>query len=87
MVTSTPNNDFGPSSVPPTQGGIPGSIAGDRLIPKKEVIRLTSLSGTTIWRLARAGQFPAPVQLSRGRVAFLQSQVIAWINTRTSVAA
>jgi prophage regulatory protein len=87
MVTATPNNDFGPSSLSLTPAGAPGSIAGDRLIPKKEVIRLTSLSGTTIWRLARIGQFPAPIQLSRGRVAFLQSQVTAWINARVGIAA
>jgi predicted DNA-binding transcriptional regulator AlpA len=87
MVTTTQNNDFGPSSLPLTPAGGPSNIAGDRLISKKEVTRLTSLSGTTIWRLARAGQFPAPIQLSRGRVAFLQSQVTAWIIARAGIAA
>jgi prophage regulatory protein len=87
MVTTTPSNDFGRPGLPPTPAGVPSDMAGNRLIPKKEVIRLTSLSGTTIWRLARAGQFPPPVRLSRGRVGFHESRVMAWINSRVGVTA
>lgn len=53
-----------------------------RLIPRTEVKRLTSLSSTTIWRLMRQQKFPAPVELSPGRVAWRESEIRRWIADR-----
>lgn len=51
----------------------------DILIPKTEVMRQTSLSGTSIWRLIKGGKFPSGKQISPNRVAWSQSEVSDWI--------
>lgn len=48
-----------------------------------DVFKLTTLSRTTIWRLRKLSDFPAPVQLSRGRVAFRRREILAWLRDRT----
>jgi len=35
-----------------------------------------------IWRLIRAGQFPAPRQLGQARIAFHVADIEKWITTR-----
>jgi prophage regulatory protein len=42
----------------------------------------TGLSETTIWRLERAGDFPARRQLSNNAVGWLRSEVEAWMVSR-----
>ena len=56
--------------------------AGDRFISKQELIGLVTITEPTFLPAERAGQFPARVQLSRGRVAWLRREVIEWLNTR-----
>jgi len=57
------------------------SISADttRLLPPPVVTERTSLSRTTLWRLVRRGEFPKPVQVSPGRVAWSEASVNAWI--------
>ncbi|MCX7143777.1 MAG: AlpA family phage regulatory protein [Proteobacteria bacterium] len=43
------------------------------------------LSRTTIWRMERAGCFPRRRQLSSNSVAWLQSEVEHWKQSRVSV--
>ena len=52
------------------------------LIPMKEVCTLTSLSRTMVNRLRVAGRFPEAVELGERRVAFVRSEVVAWIEER-----
>lgn len=59
---------------------------GARLIAGPEVQARTSLSRCTIWRLVRAGRFPAPVQISAQRVAWSVAAVDAWIDARLAEA-
>jgi prophage regulatory protein len=53
----------------------------------REVIALTSLSGTTIWRATRDGEFPRSTKLTRGRVGFPKAAVDAWIAEKTAAVA
>ena len=53
-----------------------------QLINKADVIKLTSLSQSTLWRLERKGQFPKKIQISTGRIAYSESQVMDWIQSR-----
>jgi prophage regulatory protein len=53
--------------------------SSDRFIGKPEVLRIIGFSGSTLWREIQAGRFPAPVPISAKRVAFLESEVRAWI--------
>lgn len=47
-------------------------------LPLKEVIRRTGVSRTSIYRMFDKNQFPRPVNLSESRIAFVESEVIAW---------
>lgn len=52
------------------------------LISIKDVMKKTSLSRTTIWRLVEKKQFPAPVPLTEIRKAFVLSEVDHWLDER-----
>ena len=54
------------------------------LISLNEASRLTSLSRTAINRWRAIGRIPAAVPLGDKRVAFLRSEVDAWIRQRIS---
>jgi len=53
---------------------------------RKTLLQKIPLSDVTIWRLEKAGQFPKRRQLSPGRVAWLASEVDAWIESRKEAA-
>lgn len=52
------------------------------LLRFKAVQQAVGLSRTSIWRLERAGQFPARRQLSANAVGWLKNEVDTWINNR-----
>lgn len=52
------------------------------VVGTQQVIRLTGLSRTTIWRLERAGKFPERLRLSAHRVGWYQAEVAEWIASR-----
>jgi prophage regulatory protein len=58
---------------------VPGS---DRFMPIREVVSLTGLSRTTIWRETKAGRFPKPIPLTTQRSGRLESEVRAWMASR-----
>lgn len=47
-----------------------------------EVIRLTGLSRSSIYRLESLGQFPSRVKLSESASGWRSEEVQEWINTR-----
>jgi prophage regulatory protein len=52
------------------------------LISADEVVKLTTLSRTTLWRATKAKTFPAPVSISRSRIAWRLPDVQAWLADR-----
>ena len=56
----------------------------DRFVREKEVERLTGLSRTTRWRLERQGKFPRRRQISTNAVAWLASEIHAWMTERSA---
>jgi prophage regulatory protein len=64
--------------------------SGERLLPIEEVTARTSLSRSEIYRRIALGEFPKPIRLSGsvgshgGRVAFVASEVDAWIAARVA---
>ncbi|PRW96443.1 AlpA family transcriptional regulator [Pseudomonas fragi] len=50
----------------------------DRFIREKDVLGLTSLSRTTLWREVKRGRFPKPIAISAGRVGWRESALAAW---------
>lgn len=58
----------------------------NKLIPLKEVISMTSLSSTTIWREEKANRFPRRRKIGLNRVAWLKSEIEEWISEKVAAA-
>ena len=54
----------------------------DRLLSMAVVLDRVCMSKTQLYRLINAGEFPKPIPVGRQRVAFLESEVNAWIESR-----
>jgi prophage regulatory protein len=50
-----------------------------RLLHRKEVERLTSLTRSTIYSRMEAGTFPKPVPIGPMRVGWVESEVLDWL--------
>jgi len=48
----------------------------------RQVMQLTGLSRMTIYRLELAGNFPKRRRLSQNSVAWLESDIVAWADSR-----
>ena len=57
---------------------------GSRLLKPSEVTERTSLSWPTILKMRKAGAFPTAIDLGGARIAFLESEVEAWIAERAT---
>ena len=58
-----------------------------KFIRIKQVMQATGLSRMTIYRLELAGKFPKRRQLSENSVAWLESDIAEWIDSRPGGAA
>jgi prophage regulatory protein len=56
-----------------------------RLLRLAQVCELTGLSRMTIYRLERRGEFPSRRQISSNSVAWVDQDVLAWIEARPRV--
>ena len=54
----------------------------ERFMTMAEVRRRVALSKTEIYRKIKAGAFPRPVPLGTQKVAFVESEVAAWMEAR-----
>ena len=50
-----------------------------QLLSRDEVLKRTSLSRPTLWRMERSGEFPKAVRISANRVAYNADAVDTWI--------
>ena len=53
-----------------------------RLIRLKEVMSICGMSRSSVYLAIKNGQFPSPVKLSTRSIAWLRSEVIAWVESR-----
>ena len=53
-----------------------------QLISRAEVLKRTSLSQPTLWRLEHNGEFPRSIRISKGRVAYDLAEIDGWIQSR-----
>lgn len=53
-----------------------------RLLRISEVLEITGLGRDSIYRLARAGQFPLPLKITPHSSRWRDDQVRAWIKSR-----
>ncbi|ABE36316.1 prophage CP4-57 regulatory family protein [Paraburkholderia xenovorans LB400] len=61
------------------------SGAKARLIRLREVRTRVGLGASTVYRYLAAGKFPRPVEIGGGRVAWVESEIDAWIASRREV--
>jgi prophage regulatory protein len=60
-----------------------GRRTNDRLVRRKELVKIVGYSASSIWRRCKDGSFPAAVRLGPGSaVAWRLSEVEAWMNSR-----
>lgn len=55
------------------------------IIKRSEIILMTGLSSTTLWRLEKEGRFPARIPLSVNRVGWRRSEIEAWLASKRAV--
>lgn len=58
--------------------------ASERFLREPEIKALTGLSRTTIWRMERRGEFPRRRKISTNAVAWLESEIDAWMADRAA---
>ena len=57
-------------------------IADLRLIRKQELLQIVPLHYNSILRLMQRNEFPRPIRLSQNAVAWRESDVRAWMESR-----
>lgn len=55
------------------------------MLKRSEMLKLVGLGYSTVWRLEKAGNFPARRKLSAGRVAWRLSEIQEWIDSRLTL--
>lgn len=64
---------------------VPGRAGRSRILRAPEVSRRCGISRVTIWRLERAGRFPARRHLTDYLVGWLEHEIDEWIATRRTL--
>lgn len=54
----------------------------ERIVRTKELLELTGLSRSTIWRMEKAGNFPKRVTLGEASIGWRWSEVNKWMRNR-----
>jgi predicted DNA-binding transcriptional regulator AlpA len=65
-----------------SEGAATVATADDRVLRARDVQRLTGLSRSTLWRMERAGAFPARRQLSARAVGWIAREIEGWLRSR-----
>ena len=53
-----------------------------RVLRRHELAKLVPYHINYIYRMEKAGRFPRRVQIGPNRVAWIESEVVAWLNER-----
>ena len=56
-----------------------------KFLTAKQVMNMTGLSRTSIWRLEKDGDFPERRQLGPRRIGWIESEVLEWMGKRSPV--
>lgn len=52
-----------------------------KVISKRIMCEKLGVSPTTLWRMVKRGEFPAPIQISPGRVGWLEDEADGYIES------
>ena len=53
-----------------------------KLVRVRDVMELTGISRTSLWRLIKSGDFPAPFRLGPRMNAWHEHEIYDWLNSR-----
>ncbi len=59
-------------------------MKGERLMRKPIVLDITGLTNSTLYYFINEGTFPKPVKLGKRTVAWKESDITAWVNSRSN---
>ncbi len=54
----------------------------DRMLRRKEVLRVSGKGATALWQDIKAGTFPKPRKIGPRSVGWLESEITNWLETR-----
>jgi prophage regulatory protein len=57
-------------------------MSNNRFLSNPKVNDMTGLSNVTRWRMEKRDEFPKRRQISPNRIAYLESEIIDWMETR-----
>ncbi len=57
-----------------------------KIIRVREVLAMTGIGRTTLWKLCKSGDFPAPLQLSEKCIGWRVEDIESWIGSRPKAA-
>ncbi len=57
-------------------------VASQRFLNINAVVDRTALAKRTIYEMLQAGRFPRPVQLTRARVGWVESEIDDWMTAK-----
>lgn len=60
---------------------IPSSFGVERLLSLHDVAQYLDVPRAVAHRLVRSAGFPAPRELARGRLRWLESEIVRWLRT------
>lgn len=70
---------------PPQQRSEPSASPAERFLNTTEVLRATSIkSRVTLWTLEKQGAFPSRVKVSANRIAWRESDISAFMRSRST---
>lgn len=64
----------------------PGGADTDQVLRPRAVAECLGISRTTLWRMRRRGEFPAPIQITLAVVGWRRSTVERWLAERQEAA-
>lgn len=56
-----------------------------KLITAKELYAMIPYSSVHIWRLEKKGEFPRRINLGRNRIAWLETEIAEWLESKKGV--
>jgi prophage regulatory protein len=65
-----------------TKHATTNDTADERILETSELLERVPLDRSTIWRMVQEGRFPKPIQLTRSRIGWRWSAVLAWLAER-----
>src|SRR5262245_61370688 len=68
----------------PTEPALPADPATPRALRILDVSKRVGLSRSSIWKMVKEGDFPAPCRLSRRSVGWFELDIEPWLRSRRS---